>query len=292
MGHDHAHSTHGKSLFWAIVINIILTIAQIIGGVLSGSLSLIADALHNLSDAGALVIAYVAQKVSGLPANSEMTFGYGRAQILGALINSVTLVVVGLYLLYEAWARYLEPTQIDGWMVIWIATIALAIDLLTAWLTHSGAKESINMRAAFIHNLSDAMASVVVIVSGVLILNYEVFWVDLIATVLISLYVLYQSLGLIKSCGKTLMQAVPEDIDRSEVIQKIQSIKGVNDIHHVHIWAIHEKFKSLEAHVVVDCQSLAEAEEIKKVIKNELRQNFKINHSTIEIERDATHCRK
>ena len=290
MSHSHTHGAHGKALFWAIIVNVLLTIVQVVGGLLSGSLSLLADALHNFSDAGALIIAYMAQKVSGFPANKEMTFGYGRAQILGALINSVTLVIVGLYLLYEAWMRFQSPSKIDGWMVIWVAAIALIVDLGTAWLTHAGSKESINMKAAFVHNVSDAMASIVVIISGSLILVYETYWVDLVATVIISAYILYQSGGLIKSSIKTLMQAVPEDLNRSDVVQKISGIVGVKDVHHVHIWAIHEKFRSLEAHVVVDCNSFKEAKLLRKIIKKEIKKSFKINHSTIEIESEETSC--
>lgn len=235
MGHGHTHDKNGKALFWAILINVLLSVIQVIGGLVSGGLSLMADALHNFSDAGALIIAYVAQRVSGLPANKEMTFGYGRAQILGALINSVTLVLVGLYLIYESWARFHSPSKIDGLMVIWVAGVALVIDLATAWLTHSGSKESINMKAAFIHNLLDALASVVVIVSGILILNYNIFWVDLVATLLISFYILYQSIGLIKSSVRVLMQAVPADLNQSEIVSELKKIDGVIDIHHIHL---------------------------------------------------------
>lgn len=284
MGHDHSEITNKKALFWAIIINIILTGAQVIGGLVSGSLSLLADALHNFSDAGALIIAYIAEKISGLPSNDKMTFGYGRAQILGALINSVTLVIVGLYLLYEAYSRFQNPNDIDGWVVIWIAVIALVIDALTAWLTLSGSKESINMKAAFVHNVSDALASVVVIISGVLILLYKVYWIDLAATILISLYILYQSFGLIKSSIKTLMQAVPGDINKSEVIDEIKEIEGVLSIHHVHIWEVFEKLRSLEAHVVVNQTETEKVLTIKNKIKDMLREKFKIQHSTLEID--------
>ncbi len=290
MGHIHTHEKNGKALFWAILINVILTVVQVIGGLVSGSLSLLADALHNFSDAGALIIAYVAQKVSGLPANKEMTFGYGRAQILGALINSVTLVLVGLYLIYESWERFQSPSEIDGWMVIGVAGVALVIDLATAWLTHAGSKESINMKAAFIHNLSDALASVVVIISGVLILNYDIFWVDLVATLLISFFILYQSVGLIKSSVKVLMQAVPEDLSQSEIVTELKKIDGVEDIHHVHIWELYEKFRSFEAHVVIKNKNLESMEGIKKNIKSLLKKSFNIQHSTLEIENVNSGC--
>jgi cobalt-zinc-cadmium efflux system protein len=295
MGHDHSHCghshTHGKSLFWAIVVNLVLTVVQIVGGVLSGSISLIADALHNFSDAGALVVAYFAQKISGRPATDEMTFGFGRAEILGALINSVALILVGFYLLFEAWGRFLNPKPIDGWIVVWVASLALVVDLFTAWLTYKGSKDSINMRAAFLHNVTDAMASVVVIISGVLILVFEgVYWVDFVATALISVYIVWHSWGLIRSCVKTLMQAVPEDLDVSEVVSGLSSIGGVSDIHHMHIWSIHEKTRLFEAHVCVDTNSLTEAEEIKSKMKKMLKEKFKINHSTLEFEHLNSGC--
>ncbi|MGH1468746.1 MAG: cation diffusion facilitator family transporter [Bdellovibrionales bacterium] len=295
MGNDHSHcahnhNKHGSALFWAIVVNILLTVVQVVGGVLSGSISLIADALHNFSDAGALIIAYFAQKISGKPADEEMTFGYGRAEILGALINSVTLVLVGGYLLIEAGKRFLHPEPIDGWMVIVVASIALVVDLFTAWLTYKGAKDSINMRAAFIHNLSDAMASVVVIISGTLILLFNVYWVDFVATAIIAIYVVWHSWGLIRSCIKTLMQAVPEDINSAEVIKALSSVEGVLSVHHLHIWAIHEKTRSLEGHVQVETDSLLEVEAMKKELRSILRERFKINHSTLEFENVKADC--
>lgn len=290
MGHQHGFITNKKALFWAILINILLTIAQVVGGLMSGSLSLLADALHNFSDAGSLIIAYIAEKISGLPADEKMTFGYGRAQILGALINSVTLVIVAMYLFYEAFERFRSPQEIDGWMVIGIACVALVIDTLTAWLTHTGSKESVNMKAAFVHNVSDALASIVVIISGALILLYKSYWVDLVATIVISVYILYQSLGLIKNSIKILMQAVPEDLRRSDVSARIKKIDGVYDLHHIHIWQIYEKFRSLEAHIVVKEPSFEKVEKLKASIREVLNKDFKINHSTLEFESLEFNC--
>lgn len=288
--HTHAYPDNERSLFIAIVINLALTAVQVVGGLVSGSLSLLADALHNFSDAGALIIAYAAQKISGLPADKDMTYGYGRAQILGALINSVTLVIVGLYLIYEAVTRLNSPESIDGWIVIWVATVALVVDVATALLTHSGSKDSINMRAAFIHNLSDAMASVVVIVSGILILNFDVYWVDPIATFVISIYILYHSTGLIKSSVKTLMQAVPEGINREEVVFELLKLEGVLDIHHSHIWELNEKFRTFEAHIKIHPSHESGLQIIKQSIKEKLKDVYEINHSTLEIEIGEDDC--
>ena len=219
-----------------------------------------------------------------------MTFGFGRAEILGALINSVTLILVGVYLLFEAGKRYFSPEPIDGWMVVYVATVALVVDLITAFLTYKGSKDSINMRAAFIHNVSDAMASVVVIISGVLVILYDVYWVDFLATLFIAVYVVWHSWGLIRSCVKTLMQAVPEDISPQEVEDAMTKVDGVYGVHHLHIWAVHEKTRSLEGHVQVKTDSLLEVDKIKRNIKSLLHEDFKINHATLEFENLEADC--
>jgi cobalt-zinc-cadmium efflux system protein len=296
--HNHGHShcghshlqTNGKRLFWAIVVNVLLTLVQVIGGVVSGSVSLMADALHNFSDAGSLIVAYFAQRISGKPANQEMTYGYGRAEILGALINSVSLILVGFYLLFEAWKRFLNPQEIDGWIVVIVASLALIIDVFTAWLTYKGSKDSINMRAAFLHNLTDALASVVVIISGILIILFDAYWVDFWATILISVYIVWHSWGLIKTCIKTLMQAVPEDLEIESVVAKLKQIEGVQDLHHTHLWSLHDQERSFESHVRVSSNSLTEVESIKLIMKKVLLSEFKINHSTLEFEHLSVDC--
>lgn len=289
MGHHHHHHHHhhpenSKKLFWAVVINLLLTFFQVLGGILSGSLSLLADALHNFSDAGALIIAAAADKISKLPADQKRTYGYRRAEIIGALVNSTSLVVVGLYLVYEGVMRFQDQKPIDGWMVVGVASIALVIDLVTAILTYSGSKESINMRAAFIHNLSDALASVVVIVSGVLIGLYQIYFIDLVATIFISIYVLYHAYIMIKECVRILMQSVPEGLNLDEVVQGIGQIQGVENTHHVHVWQLDDKKIFFEGHIVVLEKDLLSIEEIKKKIRAYLQENFSIEHTTLEIE--------
>ncbi|MCI2283159.1 cation diffusion facilitator family transporter [Colwellia sp. MSW7] len=257
--HHHGHShTHDGKLSLAVFINILLTIVQIIAGLVSGSLSLIADALHNLSDAGAIVIAIVARKIARKPASSRMTYGFKRAEILGALINSTTLIIVGIYLIYEAISKYFNPEPIDGWIVVWVAAIALVIDAGTAWLTYkAGAKNNLNLKAAFIHNLSDAFASIVVIVLfGTLIILYQWYVVDLVATIFISIYVIYHGLSLAKQSINILMQAVPDNIDIDTLCTDIESLSCVNKVHHIHVWQLDDNDKFLEAHVSLQVDGL------------------------------------
>ncbi|MCB0356543.1 MAG: cation transporter [Bdellovibrionales bacterium] len=286
MGHHHNHSEFqsSKKLYMAVFINLVLTLFQIVGGILSGSLSLLADALHNFSDAGALIIAAVAARIAKIPPNQKMTYGYKRAEILGALINSTTLVIVGFYLIYEAVLRYLNPSTIDGWTVVIVATVALVIDLMTALLTFSGAKNSMNIKAAFIHNISDAAASLVVIVSGVLIILYKIYLVDLIATILVAIYVLVHAFILIRRCILILMQSTPEHLNVATVKSAIEAIQWVKEAYHIHIWQLDDNRIFLEGHIVIAEEHLNLLEQIKANIRQILHETYSISHTTLELE--------
>ncbi|UUO25428.1 cation transporter [Colwellia sp. M166] len=283
--YGHSHTANGK-LTLAVFINVLLTIVQIVGGVLSGSLSLIADALHNLSDAGAIVIAIFARKISAKNADENMTFGYQRAEIIGTLINSITLIIVGLYLIYEAISKYFSPTEINGWLVIYIAGIALVIDIVTAVLTYmSGAKDSMNLRAAFIHNVSDALASVAVIVAGILIILYQWYVVDIVATILISIYVLYHGGLLALESIKILMQAVPEACDINEIKADIELNLFISNAYDIHVWQLdeHKFFLECKLELTADTEQVNLAE-----IKGMLEKKYAIKHSTIEVSPQGT----
>ncbi|NOZ38090.1 MAG: cation transporter [Gammaproteobacteria bacterium] len=293
MGHTHHHHHHhdtdtmnDRRLLWAIVINLLLTLAQIVGGIASGSLALIADALHNFSDAASLLIAWVARKIGRQPPDYFKTFGFKRAEVIAALINLVILVIVGFYLIYEALWRLYEPQAIEGWMVIIVASVALIIDIATAVLTYSMSKNSLNIRAAFLHNVSDALASVGVIIAGSLILLYGWYWTDTLLTLMIAGYVLYQASTLLPSTIHILMEGTPEDIAIEDVIKLMENIKQVSNVHHVHLWQLDEHKNALEAHVVID--DFEQLENTKKALKAALKQEFSIVHSTLEFEMD--HC--
>lgn len=293
MGHDHHHhhdidAMDDRRLIWAIVINMLLTLAQIIGGVASGSLALIADALHNFSDAASLLIAWVARRIGRQPADYFKTFGFKRAEVIAALINLVILVIVGLYLIYEALWRVYEPQAIEGWMVIIVASIALIIDVATAVLTYRMSKNSLNIRAAFLHNVSDALASLGVIIAGSLILLYNWYWTDTVLTLIIAGYVLYQASTLLPSTIHILMEGTPENIAIEDVIRTMEQIEGVSNIHHVHLWQLDEHKNALEAHVIID--DFNQLENIKTVLKTALKEKFSIVHSTLEFE--INHCGK
>lgn len=280
--HKHNHDSTGRLTF-AIIINVILTAAQIIGGILSGSLALVADAIHNLSDAGSIFIAVIANKIGGKSADSHYSYGYQRAEILGAIINSTSLIVVGLYLCYEAVVRYFNPEPIDGWIVVWVASIALIIDVATAWLTYTaGSKESMNIRAAFIHNVSDALASVAVIISGTFVLIYEIYIIDLVATLGISFYVIFHGLMLLKQGVRVIMQGVPVGYDLDKIRSDISKLDGVVGAQHVHLWQLDDKKVYFEGQISV-VKDACSCDGLKERIKERVRESCKVDHITVEL---------
>lgn len=268
----------------AIWANGILTVAQIVGGIIAGSLALIADAIHNFSDMASLVIAFGARKISRRPADGKMTFGYQRIEIVAALINYTTLIVIGLYLIYEGAMRMIDPPEVLGWWVVILGSVALVVDTLTALLTYSMQKGSVNIRALFLHNLSDALSSVAVIVGGTLILLYDIRWVDPAITIGIAVYILYLAFTEIGGTIRLLMLASPPEIEIETLITAVVRVPGVEDMHRVHFWQIDERQVSVDAHIVVTRDHWDRMEAVKSEIKRMLAEEFGINHSTLEFE--------
>ncbi|RKF12504.1 cation transporter [Roseovarius spongiae] len=296
MPHDHGHAhidpeSGDRRVSIAIWANGLLTVAQIVGGILSGSLALIADALHNFSDMASLVIAFAARKIARRPADERMTFGYGRVEIVAALINYTTLILIGFYLIYEGGMRMIDPPEVAGWTVVILGGVALVVDTLTALLTYSMQKGSVNIRALFLHNLSDALASVAVIVAGTLIILYNMWWVDPAITIGIALYILYLAFTEIGGPIRTLMLGSPPDMDNEAVVEAMRGVEGVSDVHHVHLWQMQEHEAALDCHVVLTTDGWDRIEDIKAAIKDRLKDDFGIGHSSLEFEHmDRAHA--
>lgn len=289
MPHDNGHidaQSGDRRVSIAIWANGLLTVAQIVGGILSGSLALIADALHNFSDMAALVIAFAARKIARRPADERMTFGYGRVEIIAALVNYTTLILIGFYLIFEGVLRIIDPPAVQGWTVVILGGIALAVDTLTAWLTYSMQKGSVNIRALFLHNLSDALASVAVVVAGSLIILYDMHWVDPAITIGIALYILYLAFTEIGGPIRMLMLGSPPDIDNAGIVELMRNVEGVRDVHHVHLWQMQEHEVALDCHVVVTAEGWSRIEAIKAEIKGRLMDGFGVAHSSLEFEHE------
>ena len=297
MPHDHAHGGHhhhidpeagDRKVALAVGVNLALTVAQIVGGLVSGSVALIADAVHNLSDAVSLIIAFVARRIARRPATPDMSFGYGRAEIVAALVNYTTLVVISVWLGYEAVMRLIDPPAVTGWIVVALAGFALVVDLITAGLTWRMAKQSVNIRAAFLHNLADAGTSVAVIIGGTLILLYDWRLVDPLITLGISAWILWHALSEIGPVIRILMLAAPPRMEADRLRRAIEGEDGVEEVHHLHLWQLDESRASVEAHLVLEegADFVAAVRRVKAMIADE----FGITHATFETETRATGC--
>lgn len=292
MAHDHDHGHHhhhGENqtegrLWISIFLNLTITLAEFIGGIISGSLSLLSDALHNLNDTASLGISLAARKISQKEATEEKTFGYKRAEIIGAFINLITLVIIGLFLIKEGIERFYYPQPIDGMTMFIVAVIGLLGNVITAVLLFRSSDENINLRSAYLHILADAFSSVGVIVAGALIIYYQLYIVDTILTLIIAGYILWHSYHMLRQTINILMASTPSNIDIESVQKAMSQISGVLDIHHLHVWRLDEHNILLESHVVIDEDDMGKMETIKSAIKDLLDTSFGIHHSTLEFE--------
>ncbi|HMQ40990.1 MAG TPA: cation diffusion facilitator family transporter [Paracoccus sp. (in: a-proteobacteria)] len=291
--HDHGHSHHhrldsDRAILWAVLVNLALTGAQIIGGWWADSVALIADGVHNFSDAMALVLAFGARRLARRGASPGMSFGWQRSEIIAAFVNYTSLVVISVWLGYEAIMRLSDPPAVAGGVVMALAGLAVVIDLATAALVWRSAKDSLNLRAALLHNLTDAGVSVAVIVGGALVWAFGWMRVDPILTILISVVILIHVAADIRPVLRILMLGAPPGTDAGKVKDAMEELPGVIEAHHLHLWQIDEKRSSAEMHLVI-----AEEVDFTKVIvsaKHVLAERFGIAHATIEVERQDTGC--
>ncbi|WP_136669142.1 cation diffusion facilitator family transporter [Flavobacterium sp. H122] len=283
--HIHKHNVEGKNLVFSIFLNLLITAAQVVGGLISGSLALISDALHNFSDVLSLVFSYVAHRLSRRKASINNTFGYKRAELIAAFVNAMTLLIVAIYLGYEAVHRFFHPEPIKSGMVIWLALLGIVANGLSVLLLKKDADHNLNMKSAYLHLLTDMMASVAVLTGGLLMKFFGWFWVDSVMTLLISIYLIYVGYDLLISSTKMLMLFTPEEIDIKEIVREVHKIPGVGKLHHIHVWHLNEEELHLEAHL--DCAEnilMSEFNDLLHEIEIVLFDKFGINHINIQPE--------
>lgn len=287
-GHDHAHHHHqveGKNLLFSIILNLVITVAQVLGGIFSGSLALISDALHNFSDVLSLVFSYVANKLSKKEASVNQTFGYKRAELIAAFINAMTLIIVALFLVYGAIERFFNPQEIKSGLVIWLSILGIVANGLSVLLLKNDADKNLNMKSAYLHLFTDMLASVAVLVGGLLMKYYQWFWVDSVLTLLIAIYLLIVGFNLLKESTQMLMLFTPVHIDIKEIIKEVHQIPGTGKLHHIHVWYLNEEELHLEAHLdCVDDIKMSEFNDILHKIEHVLFEKFHINHINIQPE--------
>ncbi len=286
MSHNHSHhEVKGKNLLFSIVLNIIITVAQIIGGILSGSLALISDALHNFSDVLSLIFSYIANVLSKRKASINQTFGYKRAEIIAAFVNAMSLIIVAIYLIFEASQRFLHPEPIKSNLVIWMSLLGIFANGFSALLLKKDSQHNLNMKSAYIHLFTDMMASVAVLIGGILMKYFQIYWIDSLLTFAIAIYLIYIGYDLLKDSTKILMLFTPSNIDIKEIVREVHQVPGVAKLHHIHVWHLNEHELHLEAHL--DCSGdlkLSEFNILSDKIEILLLQKFNINHTNIQPE--------
>ena len=286
--HSHHHDTSNMSnrkLLWVTILNLSITIIQIAGGLISNSLSLLSDALHNLGDSSAIFIAFIAGKQSQKHANQHHTFGYKRIEILAALFNATVLIAICLFLFVEAYQRFIHPEPIKGFIMLLIAIFGLVANLISVVILNKDKEHNLNIKAAYLHLIGDTLSSVAVIIGGFAIWKFNIFWLDPVITILVGIYIIYHTWGVIKETINILMQATPDDIDIYKLKKEVESLNEVDNIHHLHIWKLDDKHVHLEAHVnIKDNVNMIELMHIKSEIEELLHHKFNINHITLQLE--------
>ncbi|MBC2843901.1 cation diffusion facilitator family transporter [Winogradskyella flava] len=283
--HSHAHDLNGRNLFISILLNIVITVAQVIGGLVSGSLALLSDALHNFSDVVSLIISWIANKLVKKKASLKRTFGYKRAEILAAFINASTLIIVAILLIFEAMERFQNPQEIGSNLVIWLSGIAILGNGFSVLLLKRNANDNMNMKSAYLHLLTDMMASVAVLIGGLLMKFYQIWWIDSALTFAISIYLIVMGWNLLKDSFKVLMLFTPESTSVDAIVEDIQRIEVIKNIHHVHIWQLNEDEIHLEAHIDFNKDiKLSEFDIILNEIEELIFHKYEINHINIQPE--------
>ena len=288
MGSGHTHAAHHKSSQVRLALSIGLTLVfvgvEAWAGLKADSLALLTDAGHNLTDVMALALSWYAMRLAALPANSSNTFGYHRVGILVALINSTTLALIALGVMYEAYERYRAPPEVQADILIAVGAAALVVNLITAWLVSHGREHDLNLHSAFLHLMGDVFSTLGAVFAGVGIWLTGLNWLDPFASVLIGLLILWNAWLILKETLEILLESVPRDIDMSLMVRDLLSVPGVRSIHDLHVWSLSKSLRMLSAHVVTDDQRIGDAGRILCELKAVLDDRYGIVHSTLQLE--------
>ncbi|GAA4316587.1 cation diffusion facilitator family transporter [Rufibacter sp. DG15C] len=263
-------------------LTLLYLIAEVIGGIWTKSLALLADAGHMLTDVGGLAFALIAIKLAERKATPEKTFGYYRAEILAALANAVILIGISLYILYEAYLRFRNPPEVESKSMLVIASIGLVINLVGMYILRKGSNDSLNMKGAYFEVLSDMLTSIGVIVAGVIMWTTGWYYADPILSAGIGLFILPRTWILLKDAVSILLEGTPADVNLGSLREAMVKLPGVADVHDLHVWSLTSGVNAMSAHVVL--QETAAANEVLKSIDDQVKKSFKISHTTIQLE--------
>ncbi|CDQ40278.1 MULTISPECIES: cation diffusion facilitator family transporter [Virgibacillus] len=285
--HDHSHGHHHhtsnkKVLFWSFILITAFMVIEAIGGYVTNSLALLSDAGHMLSDAAALGLSLLAFKIGERQATSSKTYGYRRFEIIAAFINGITLIVISIYIFYEAFHRFIEPPNVSANMMI-IAIVGLIVNVIVAWMLMRGdSEENLNIKSALLHVLGDLLGSVGAIIAGILILLFDWNIADPIASVIVAILILVSGYRVTRESIHILMEGKPSHVDIKEIKRNLKSLTGIKDVHDLHVWSITSEFPALSCHLVVD--ESVNRDELLNNANQLLKKQFNISHSTLQME--------
>jgi cobalt-zinc-cadmium efflux system protein len=282
--HNHEVSSAGNKLKYGLILSVIILAAEVIGGIVSNSLALFSDAGHVFADIVALGLSWYGVRQAQRPSDKRMTFGYHRVGVIVAIVNAVTIVIIAAVILFEAYNRFQNPPEVKGAVMLSIAFIGLAANLLVTWWLRKDQRSNINIRSAFWHAMGDALASVGVIAGGLIILFTGQYWVDPVVSVLIGLIILAAAWSILKEGMRVILEGTPKEIDVLKMIEVFKKIPGVKDVHDVHIWSLTTEIHAMSGHVLVEDISISKSSELRGSIERVARDKFNIGHITLQVE--------
>jgi cobalt-zinc-cadmium efflux system protein len=287
--HTHFHLREAaKQTTTRLSLSLFLTLAFVIleaaAGIFANSLALLTDAAHNLTDVIALGLTWFAVRITSQPANAQKTYGYHRAGILVALLNSTTLVLISLGIFYEAYRRFMNPPDVQSSILIGVGLIAVVINLVTALLVHRGSQSDLNLRSAFVHLMGDVLSTVGAVIAGVIIYFTNANWLDPLVSVLIGFLILYNAWGILRDAVDILLEATPRDVDIKHMVEDIVQVDGVLGVHDVHVWSLTQSLRTMSAHILTDDVHISAATGIQREINEIIRRRYNIAHATLQLE--------
>ena len=291
LGHDHSHRTASKrSLSISLALITIYMLVEVVGGLISGSLALLADAGHMLTDSAAIGLALLAIWVSGRPASIEQTFGFHRTEILAAMLNALSLWLISALIFFEASRRFNDDLQVAGELMLGVGAVGLLVNLAAAWVLHRSSRESLNVEGAFLHVVADLLGSVAVVAGGILVLAFEWNIADPIFGIVIGVLILASSLRLLWKVVHVLMEGTPSHLDLHHLCQRLEELEGVTGVHDIHAWTITTGYDALSAHVTADPTVMQDPNPVLQALRDIASSEFGIGHVTIQLEDSKDSC--
>jgi cobalt-zinc-cadmium efflux system protein len=287
MSHEHIPNitrSISRRLVLSLGITLAFVVVEVLAGIFANSLALLTDAAHNLTDVLALALTAWALWVANKPAHSGKTYGYHRAGILVALVNSTTLALIALGIFYEAYKRFIHPPEVQADVLIWVGLAAVAVNLVTALLVRRGSEHDLNLRSAFLHLMGDVLSTVGAVIAGIVIRFTDWNWLDPLVSVLIGLLILWNAWGILRESLDILMESTPADIDVDRLVAGLLTVEGVRGVHDLHVWSVTHSVRTLSAHILTGDVTISEGARIQAAIAKLLADRFQVRHATLQLE--------